>query len=55
MAMTLQGFDDWLDAYGRAWESRNPQARADLYAEDGNLPGHAVLEPMARKASHPRY
>jgi uncharacterized protein (TIGR02246 family) len=49
MAMTLQGFDDWLDAYGRAWESRNPQAAADLYAEDGTYQVTPFLEPMRGK------
>jgi SnoaL-like protein len=29
-------FKNWLDAYGRAWESRNPQAAAELFAEDGS-------------------
>ena len=49
--MTLQGFDDWLDAYGHAWESRNPQAAADLYAEDGIYQVTPFLEPMrGRKA-----
>ncbi len=51
MPMTLQGFDDWLDAYGHAWESRNPQAAADLYAEDGIYQVTPFLEPMrGRKA-----
>jgi len=26
----------WLDAYGRAWQDRDPQAAAQLYAEDGS-------------------
>jgi ketosteroid isomerase-like protein len=25
---------EWLDAYGRAWEERDPEAAADLFAED---------------------
>jgi uncharacterized protein (TIGR02246 family) len=25
----------WLEAYGRAWRDRNPQAAANLFAEDG--------------------
>jgi len=55
MAMTLQGFDDWLDAYGRAWESRNPQAAADLYAEDGTYQVTPFLEPMRGKQAILKY
>ena len=32
--MTSSGFADWLAAYGRAWETRNPDAAAALFAED---------------------
>ena len=46
MPMTLQAFDDWLHSYGRAWESRNAQASADLYAEDGTYHVTPFLEPM---------
>ena len=35
MGMMENAFASWLDAYGRAWESCNPQAAADLFAEDG--------------------
>jgi ketosteroid isomerase-like protein len=30
----LAGLTEWLDAYGRAWESRDPQAACDLFTED---------------------
>ena len=46
MSMTLQAFDDWLDAYGRAWERRNPQAAAALFAEDGTYQVTSFLDPM---------
>jgi hypothetical protein len=49
MSTTLQAFDDWLDSYGRAWEARNPQAAADLYAEDGTYQVTPFLEPMRGK------
>jgi uncharacterized protein (TIGR02246 family) len=49
MPMTLQAFDDWLDSYGRAWESRNARAAADLYAEDGTYQVTPFLEPMRGK------
>ena len=47
--MTLQAFDDWLDTYGRAWESRNAQAAASLYADDGTYQVAPFLEPMRGK------
>jgi hypothetical protein len=47
--MTLQAFDDWLHSYGQAWESRNPQAAADLYADDGTYQVTPFLEPMRGK------
>jgi hypothetical protein len=28
------GLSEWLDAYGRAWETRDSVAAADLFAED---------------------
>jgi hypothetical protein len=49
MQMTLQAFDDWLHSYGHAWESRNPQTSADLYAEDGTYQVTPFLEPMRGK------
>jgi hypothetical protein len=49
MPMTLQAFDDWLDSYGRAWESRNPQAAADLFAEEGTYQVTPFVEPMRGK------
>jgi ketosteroid isomerase-like protein len=30
----LAGLTQWLDAYGRAWEERDPGAAADLFTED---------------------
>jgi uncharacterized protein (TIGR02246 family) len=39
-------FRNWLDAYGRAWRERDPQAAAELYAEDGTYQVTPFLEPM---------
>jgi ketosteroid isomerase-like protein len=30
----LAGLTQWLDAFGGAWEERDPQAAADLFTED---------------------
>jgi hypothetical protein len=47
--MTVQPFDDWLNSYGRAWESRDSQASADLFAEEGTYQVTPFLEPMRGK------
>jgi nuclear transport factor 2 (NTF2) superfamily protein len=39
-------FKSWLDDYGLAWESRNPEAAAVLYADDGTYQVTPFLEPM---------
>src|SRR5271165_2216793 len=38
-------FKSWLDAYGRAWENRDPRAAAELYTEDGTYQVTPFLEP----------
>jgi SnoaL-like domain len=30
----LAGLTEWLDAYGKAWEDRDPEAAADLFTEN---------------------
>jgi hypothetical protein len=51
MSIDLAAFKSWLDAYGRAWESRDPQAAAGLFAEEGTYQVTPFLEPMrGRKA-----
>jgi hypothetical protein len=32
--LTREGFRAWLEAYGRAWEGRDPGAAAGLFAEE---------------------
>jgi uncharacterized protein (TIGR02246 family) len=44
--MTEHAFASWLDSYGSAWESRNAQAAANLFAEDGTYQVTPFLEPM---------
>ncbi|HXY01281.1 MAG TPA: nuclear transport factor 2 family protein [Candidatus Limnocylindrales bacterium] len=36
----------WLDAYGSAWQKRDPHAAAELYAEDGSYQVTPFLRPM---------
>jgi SnoaL-like domain len=46
MGMTASAFASWLEAYGRAWTSRDPQAAADLYTERGTYQVTPFVEPM---------
>jgi ketosteroid isomerase-like protein len=44
-------FKSWLEAYGKAWESRDAQAAAALYTENGTYRVTPFVEPMrGRKA-----
>ena len=36
----------WLEEYGRAWENRDPEAAAGLYAEDGSYQVTPFAEPL---------
>jgi hypothetical protein len=40
----LAALKAWLDAYGQAWEGRNPEAAANLYTEDGTYQVTPFLE-----------
>jgi hypothetical protein len=42
----LVAFKSWLDAYGQAWENRNPEAAAALFNESGTYQVTPFLEPM---------
>jgi len=55
MSMTPHAFAHWLDSYGQAWERRNPQAAADLFAEDGTYQVTPFLEPMRGKQAILKY
>jgi len=44
-------FERWLDAYGRAWEGRDAQAAAALYAEDGTYQVTPFVEPLRGRAA----
>lgn len=44
-------FKSWLDAYGRAWEARDPQAAVELYAEDGIYQVTPFVEPLRGRKS----
>jgi len=51
MSNDVVAFKSWLDAYGQAWESRDPEAASVLFAENGTYQVTPFLEPMCgRKA-----
>jgi SnoaL-like domain len=51
MNTDLDAFRSWLDAYGRAWEKRDPEAATALFTEDSTYQVTPFLEPMrGRKA-----
>jgi hypothetical protein len=44
--MDRPSFESWLEAYGRAWRDRNPQAAANLFIEDGTYQVKPFVEAM---------
>ena len=51
MGMDRQLLHQWLDAYGRAWTNRNPDAAASLYAEDATYQVTPFDEPLRGRAA----
>ena len=51
MPMTRGSFSAWLEKYGRAWETRDGKAAAELYAEDGTYQVTPFVEPMRGRAA----
>ena len=49
--MELISFESWLEKYGNAWRSRNPQAAADLFTDEGTYQVTPFIEPMRGRAA----
>lgn len=49
--MERDDFDRWLAAYGRAWETKDAQAVAGLFAEDAAYYETPFDEPMRGRAA----
>jgi len=47
MGNDVVAFKSWLDAYGHASESRNPEAATALFAENGTYQVTPFLNPCA--------
>ena len=53
LALSESQLRDWLDAYGRAWESQDPDAAAPLFTEDTEYFETPFVEPArGRKGVH---
>ena len=48
-------FSDWLDAYGRAWETGDPEAAAEMFTEDAVYHETPFDEPMRGRAEISEY
>jgi hypothetical protein len=46
MSNEMTAFKFWLDAYGRAWENRNPEAATALFTDGGSYQVTPFLKPM---------
>lgn len=44
--MTRSQLHSWLEAYGRAWETRDPEAAARLFAKGGTYQEGPFTKPM---------
>lgn len=51
MPMTHGAFSAWLEKYGRAWETGDATAAAELYAEDGTYQVTPFVEPIRGRAA----
>lgn len=49
--MERASFESWLEKYGNAWRSRNPQAAADLFTDEGTYQVTPFVEPMRGRAA----
>ena len=49
--MNPETFGSWLDAYGRAWETRDPESAATLFTEDATYHETPFDEPMRGRAA----
>ena len=53
--MNLETLKSWLDAYGRAWENRDPEAAASLFTENATYHESPHDEPMRGRSKIVEY
>jgi hypothetical protein len=54
-SLTSEQFEQWLSAYDRASEENNPQASAELFAEDASYYESPFDEPLVGREAIYRY
>ena len=55
MGLTREAFSAWMDNYGQAWEARDANLAAELYAENGTYQVTPFVEPMRGRAAIHEY
>ncbi len=53
--MNNKDFKSWLDAYGRAWETRDPQAAAEIFTENATYQEVPFDEPIRGREAIGKY
>jgi nuclear transport factor 2 (NTF2) superfamily protein len=53
--MDHQALKSWLDAYGRAWETRDPRAVGELFSENATYQETPFAEPMRGRSAIREY
>lgn len=49
--MDMEGFQSWLESYGRAWESHDPQLFADLFTDNASYYANPFSEPLSGRSA----
>jgi len=53
--MSEQALKRWLEAYGRAWETRSPQAVGEIFTDDATYQETPYEEPLRGRPAIMRY
>lgn len=53
--MDFHSFQSWLEAYKRAWETRDPQAVGELFSEDATYQETPFVAPLRGRTAIRRY
>lgn len=53
--LTVEEFNDWLEAYGRAWRDGDPEAAAALFTPDARYEETPFDRPMVGREAIYRY
>ena len=53
--MNIHSLNSWLDAYGRAWETKDPEAAAELFTENATYHESPYDEPIRGRSAIAQY